>query len=85
MITRKIIAEKILSYLQHRITLQQIVQWAEDMLMNNEFKDDNQHTIRNILAHIGSADVKAFGLTWEGCEQMMRDLGFQLQVQATEV
>lgn len=80
MITKKDISEKVLEYLQHHITLQEIVDWAEEILMRNNFEDDKAHTVRNILARIGSADIKAFGLTWEDCEKIMHQLGFKLQV-----
>lgn len=80
MITKKAISEKVLEYLQHRITIQEIVDWAEETLMLNKFEDDNAHTVRNILARIGSADVKAFGLTWEDFEKIMHQLGFSLHV-----
>ena len=82
MITKKIISEKLLSYLQHRITLEEIVHWAEHTLMIGSFEDDDTHKIRNILARIGSADTKNFGLTWEDCEEIMHYLGFSLQVLA---
>lgn len=80
MITKKDISEKILEYLQHHIALKEIVDWAEEILMLGDFEDDNSHSVRNILARIGSADVKAFGLTWEDCEKIMRQLGFSLHV-----
>ncbi|HUZ57378.1 MAG TPA: hypothetical protein VMU83_01185 [Hanamia sp.] len=48
--------------------------------MRNDFEVDNKSSVRNILARIGSADVKAFGLTWEDCEKIMNQLGFRLQV-----
>ncbi len=82
MITKKTIAEQVLSYLQHHITLQEIVYWAEEALMHNNFEDDDTHAVRNILARIGNADVKAFGITWEDCEEIMNKLGFHLQVLA---
>ena len=79
-ITKKIISEKVLEYLQHQISLDEIVNWSEGILMNNNFEDDKLHTVRNILARVGSADVKAFGLTWEDCEKIMNQLGFSLMV-----
>ena len=82
MITKKIISEKVLSYLQHHIKLEEIVHWAEETLMRGNFEDDVTHKIRNILARIGSADVKNFGLTWEDCEEIMHHLDFSLQVLA---
>ncbi len=85
MITKKIIADRILLYLQHQITLPDMVNWAEEALMNDNFQDDSEHTSRNILAHIGAAEVKAFGLTREDCEEIMNKLGVKLKVLATEV
>lgn len=84
-ITKKIISEEVLKYLQHQVSLEEIVNWAEAILMNNNFEDDSVHSVRNILAHIGSADVKAFGLTWEDSERIMHQLGFSLMVSAKEV
>lgn len=84
-ITKKAISEKVLKYLQHQIELEEMVVWAENKIMNNDFEDDNEHTVRNILARIGSSDVKAFGLTWEDCETIMHQLGFNLMVFAKEV
>ena len=84
-ITKKAVSEKVLEYLQHQIRLEEMVHWSENLLMNSNFEDDNEHTVRNILARIGSADVKAFGLTWEDCEKVMHQLGFSLMVFAKEV
>lgn len=84
-ITKKAISEKVLEYLQHQIKLEKMVDWAENIIMNNDFEDDNEHAVRNILARIASADVKAFGLTWEDCEKIMHQLGFSLMVFAKEV
>jgi hypothetical protein len=43
------------------------------------------HTIRNILAQLGLADVKAFGLEYQDCENMMQKLGYTLEVKALAV
>ena len=80
MITKKIIAEKLLAYLQHRLSLEDLVNWAEESLIDSNYEDDNFHTIRNILAQLGLADVKSFGLEWKDCETLMENLGFKLQV-----
>ena len=82
MITKKAISENLLAYLQHQITLQELIDWSEDALMNTNFEDDGSHKIRNILARLGSADVKNFGLSWEDCEEIMHKLGYRLQVLA---
>lgn len=85
MITKKIIADKLLAYLQHHISLADVVAWAEQSLLDAVYKDDSAHTIRNILAQLGTADVKAFGLYWKDCENIMERLGFKQEVKALEV
>ena len=85
MITKKIIADKLLGYLQHHLSLAELVNWAEESLMNGAYEDDKDHTIRNTLSQLGLADVKAFGLEWKDCETIMQNLGFKLEVKALEV
>ena len=84
MITKKIIADKILAYMQHRLSLSQLVSWAEDALANMQYDEENKHTTRNVLAQLGLADVKNFGLDWEQCELLMHNLGYKLQINALE-
>lgn len=55
MITKNIIADKLLAYLQHHLSLADVVAWAEQALLNADYKDDSSHTIRNILAQLGTA------------------------------
>ena len=85
MITKKIMAGKLLAYLQHEISIAELVDWAEKGLMDLDYVDDASYTIRNILAQLGVADVKAFGLEWRDCESIMQRLGFKLEVKALEV
>lgn len=81
MITTQAVAEKLTSYLQHRLDLASLVDWAERAMMDREFSPDNHETIRNAVAHLGLADVQAFGLTWEDCESLLRSLGYSVEVQ----
>lgn len=85
MITKEIIANKLLAYLQHRVSLRDLVDWAERSLMNGSYEEDEFHTIRNALSQLGLADVKAFGLEWKDCEAIMESLGFKLEVKALAV
>jgi hypothetical protein len=34
---------------------------------------------------LGVADVRAFGLMWEDCQQLLRELGYDAQVQIEAV
>ncbi len=85
MVTKQLLASKLLAYLQHNMSLSDLVDWAEQSLMNGSYQDDEKHTIRNTLSQLGLADVKAFGLEWKDCEASMESLGFKLEVKALEV
>ncbi|MEX8547048.1 MAG: hypothetical protein V5804_05545 [Mucilaginibacter sp.] len=85
MITKKDIAEKLLDHLQHKLTSAELVDWAEKTLMGDFYEDDQFHTIRNVLAQLGLADVKAFGLEYQDCEAIMQKLGYTLEVKALAV
>lgn len=85
MINKKIVAEKLMAYLQHHLTIMELTNWAEDILLQGSYEDDNLHTIRNVLAQLGLADVKAFGLEYQDCEIIMQKLGYTLEVKALSV
>ena len=80
LITKKIVADKIAAYLHHDITLAQLVDWAERALMEDEFEADGLPAIRSAISRLGVADVRAFGLTWEDCEELLGQLGFSARV-----
>jgi hypothetical protein len=48
--------------------------------MDGEFDPTHLSTIRDVVARIGVADVRAFGLSWEDCEQLLTQLGHSAQV-----
>ena len=80
LITKKIVADKIAAYLHHDITLVQLVDWAERAMMEDEFEEDGLPAIRSAVSRLGVADVRAFGLTWEDCEELLGQLGFSARV-----
>ena len=82
MIVRQNVRDQLVAYLNHRITLAQLVDWAEKV-MNDEILDpDDAPILRDMIAHLGVADVKAFGLTWEDCYQFLSNLGYRVEVKA---
>jgi cobyrinic acid a,c-diamide synthase len=81
-ITRQFAADKLASYLRHEISLEQLVDWAEQQIMEADFESDR---VRDAVARIGVADVRAFGLTWDDCQRLLRELGFDAQVQIESV
>jgi len=44
--------------------------------------DGKPDMVHDILARLGLADVKAFGLYWEDCNEIMNRLGFVLRIDA---
>lgn len=80
MITTASVAQKISAYLHHEITLEDLVDWAETQMAEGDFDEAAFETIRDAVARLGVADVRAFGLTWEDCETLLRDLGYSVQI-----
>jgi hypothetical protein len=80
-ITKQIVADKIAAYLHHEITPAQLVDWGERALMDGEFDERDAATISFVVARLGVADVRAFGLAWEDCEQLLHRLGFSPRVE----
>jgi hypothetical protein len=37
-------------------------------------------TLRKVIPQLGVADVRAFGLSWEDCEQLLQELGYSARV-----
>ncbi|MDF9407615.1 hypothetical protein L7E55_04455 [Pelotomaculum isophthalicicum JI] len=84
-VTRQDIAQKIIDYLFHRITLSELVNWAEMSMMDADFEERNYDTLRDITSRLGLADVKAFGVTWEECESFLQRLGYRVDLKVTEI
>lgn len=80
-ITKQTVADKLAAYLHHEITLAQLVDWSERALMDGEFAGQDTQTISSVVARLGVADVRAFGLAWEDCEELLRKLGFAPRVE----
>jgi hypothetical protein len=80
-ITKKTVADKIAAYLHHEITLTQLVDWSESALMDGEIAERDAQTISSVIARLGVADVRAFGLAWDDCEALLRQLGFLPRVE----
>jgi len=81
-LTKQQLAVNMLNYLQHKTTLPELVEWAESAFMDGEIQGEDPEVVRDILARLGLADVKAFGLFWEECDDIMRRLGYVLKIDA---
>ena len=83
-ITRQKVGQKLIDYLYHRITLAELVDWAESAMMEADFEENDFEIVRNIVSRVGLGDVKAFGITWEDCEIFLSQLGYSLSVKVSE-
>lgn len=79
-ISRENVAQKLAAYLHHDLSLADLVAWAESALMASDFDPTHFMAIRDVIARLGVADVRTFGLAWEDCEQLLARLGYSAQV-----
>ena len=77
-VTRHDVAGRLTDFLQGRLSLAALVDWAEQTLIEADFDSPEA---RDATARIGVADVRAFGLTWEDCRSLLNDLGYDAHVQ----
>jgi len=79
-ITKQTVADKIAAYLRHDISLADLVSWAEGAMMEGGFAEQDATVIADVVSRLGVADVRAFGLAWENCEQLLQQLGYAARV-----
>lgn len=84
-ITNQLVADKIAAYLRHEIALAELVDWSQRAHRDGEFAESDASTLAEVIARLGVADVRAFGLAWEDYEQLLRKLGFAPRIQVLPV
>jgi len=85
LIRKKDVIEKLHDYLNHKLELAELVDWAEVALMEGELENSSFEKMRDTLARLGLADVSTFGLAWEECEKILEQLGYRANVEITEI
>lgn len=81
LITKQTVAERIAAYLHHQMTLEQLVDWAEGALMDGELDQADASVLSSVIARLGVADVRAFGLAWDDCERVLKQLGYAARIE----
>lgn len=81
MITRHVVAQKIAAWLHHDVTLTELVDWAEQALQEDDFAEEDAIKLVDIVARLGVADVRTFGLSWDDCEELLKQLGYNAHVE----
>lgn len=84
-VTRQQIAEKLTKYLRNQLSLEELVDWAEQIMLDGDFVAEDFSLLRDIISRIGLADVRAFGLTWEDCQDFLSRLGYKTRVTVLKI
>jgi hypothetical protein len=84
-ITKFTVADKIAACLHHEMTLAELVDWSERALMDGEFAESDADALSQVVARLGVADVRVFGLAWDDCEELLGKLGFAPRVEVVAV
>lgn len=84
LVTSKVVVEKLTSYLHHELKLEELVDWAENIMMDGDFDENNYEILRDIVGRLGVADVRTFGITWEECERFLNQLGYSVKIQVCQ-
>jgi hypothetical protein len=80
-VTKKAVADRIGAYLRGESSIAQLVDWSENAMMDGELDEADLSVVAEVIARLGVADVRAFGLTWEECAILLRKLGFRPRVE----
>lgn len=80
-IKREDVARKLEDYLHQRLTLSELVDWAEEAMQEGNFDEPDFEMLRDIVSRLGLADVRTFGLTWEDCSNYLTHLGYRVNVE----
>lgn len=74
--TRQMVLEKLNAYLNHRLSLAELVDWAENTLIEPNIPDDEDaDTLMDVLMYLGAADSRGFPLTWDVLTGFVEQLG----------
>lgn len=79
-LNRQQVARKLADYLDGKTPLANLVDWAESAMMDGEFPAEDAETIAQVVARLGLADVRTFGLTWEDCQEIFHSLGVSVKI-----
>lgn len=79
LITAEVLGDQIKAYLQHQLSLKELVDWAENAMMDGEFEETDDNMLCEITGRLGVADIEAFALSGEDFEQFLSQLDHGVQ------
>ncbi len=84
-ITRQVVSDKLLAYLNRQITLAELVDWAENTFIDDTLEPaDDVDMLNDILAYLAAADTTQFPMTWDVCTDFLDRLGVAVKIVPAE-
>jgi hypothetical protein len=81
MITRAVVTEKLLAYLNQQITLRELWEWAGLCLVDSEFApEEDAEMLFDMVMYIAGAHHKYFPMTWDVITEFLGQLGVKVKV-----
>jgi len=80
-ITRDVVSNQLLAYLNGQLSLAALVNWAENTFIDDVLAPESDVDMLNdVLSYLATADTAQFPLTWAICAEFLQKLGVQVQV-----
>lgn len=79
MITKQTVVSKLIDYMNGRLPLRDLVEWAEIAVVDTPTDAAVTH---DVLAYLAAADVEGFPLGWNECYDFLTQLGAKVHVEA---
>jgi hypothetical protein len=84
MLTRRTVLEQLDGYLNGRLSLTELVSWAENTLIEPEIPEsEDAESVLDVVAYLGAADSRGFPLTWDILTGFVAQLGGTLRAELT--
>jgi len=83
-VTRKMLANKLIKYINRETDLSSFISWAEEMTKEADFEDKDFELLRDILVRIGLAEAREFSLSWDDSYDYLHKLGYDVKVEVSE-
>ncbi|MDA0243710.1 MAG: hypothetical protein OT477_09875 [Chloroflexi bacterium] len=77
-----ILVAQLTAYLEGELTLAELVDWAEGLVLEG-FEASPIEV--EVIYRLGVADAENFSLTWEELAQMLKQLGYRVNLQLEAV
>ena len=79
-ITKEEVVNKLLSYLNRSVNLEELVDWAESAICEAEYDERDFELIREATKLVLFWNPDRYGLSWDDCYNYLSQLGYQVKV-----